>query len=212
MTCQQPGVSTFPNLRHYRPLRTFSLVLVLAGTVACNGENPVSPGPQAAGHSLVQSGPTTVSFLSYLTPDEEAQAEVRSMDAEVSWMDSELGGPEPLQFGATGINSTTKKGPSRRGNVTPTDPLLNPNFFVADPCKLEYTECLYRCLLTKLEFDSHRGDYFRDAEEFWENTFTGRWYLNRLEGGPQDRLANSLYWMRFHFRNYQAMDCKSYRR
>ena len=126
-------------------------------------------------------------------------------------MESELGGIESLQFGATGINGTKKKGPSKPGNVTPTDPILTPSFFVADPCKLDYVECLYQCLVTKLEFDLHSGDFRRDYEEFWENTFTGRYHLNRLPGGPQDRMPNSLYWLRFHYRNYQAMNCKSYR-
>lgn len=202
--CASPP--TVSNLRRHRPQRTLSIMLALVGAAACGGESPVAPGPDATPQGQM-SAPATPSFLSYLTPDAQAVVEVRDMESQVNSWGAELGTGMGAQSSTTtgNLSLKTKGRTPARGTGTVT-----PSMYPGDDCTLEYIECVYQCLWTRAQFQGHEADFWRASTEFWFNYKEGKFWLNHLQGGPQDKMSGSYYWMGFYARRFRSLACNSY--
>ena len=212
------GPSTVSILRHHGRQRTLAVMFALAGTLACGGESPVSPGPQAAVPARDMKPPTTASFLSYLTPYEQAIVEVQDMKQEVAaeivyyWGAGALTPPAPTPIptsfssSAPAFSASTKKG----GKV-PLDPTIGAMYIPPGGCNKAYIDCVYECLyLREVEWRSYYAEFVRAEDEFFSNVWQGKHYLNNLMGGPQDKLRDNFYMMRQVYTKFKQMTCKRY--
>lgn len=176
-------------------------MLALVGTVACGAESPVSPGPQGAALPRDIKAPTSASFLNYLTPQQQAEAEVTDMAKDATTMGNYV---DPITSTTSATLSTQGK-TSRRG---PGD--IGVMYIPAGGCKKEYIECVYDCLYLKVEFRWYSSEFWRAHDEFWSNIWSGKHYLNTLMGGPQDQMGSNFYQMRQVYNTFKGNMCKNY--
>jgi hypothetical protein len=212
MTHPHPRPFTVSNWRYHRRQRTLAVMLVVAGTVACGGESPVSPDPQAVVSQRDMKAPTSASYLlNYLTPYDAALVEVQNMNTEISaeivyyWGAGTLTPPQPTPI-PTSFSSNAKKG----GKV-PLDPTIGVMYIPAGGCSLAYIDCVYECLyLREVEWRQAYAEFMRAEDEFFSNIKDGKHYLNQLWGGPQDRMQSNFYQMVQVYRKFKQYTCKKY--
>jgi hypothetical protein len=152
--------------------------------------------------------PTSPSFLSYLTPYEQAIVEIQDMKTEISaeivyyWGAGTLTPPAPTPIPGVGSLSTTTKGGK---------PGVSVMYIPAGGCNKAYIDCVYECLyLREVDWRSYYSEFLRAEDEFFSNLWQGKHYLNNLMGGPQDRLRDNFYQMRQVYTKFKQLTCKRY--
>jgi hypothetical protein len=121
-------------------------------------------------------------------------------------MDAQVGVPAGTLSAASPSISALTAGPKNRLSR----PITVTPYLWAGGCNWEYTECVQQCLLTRYDFQTASGDFWRADHDFWDNTLHGNWYLNTIRGGPQEKMSLALYQMNQQANRFRSLDCNRY--
>ena len=138
------------------------------------------------------------------------EAGTQSMELEVlgsSTRSASLGlTPQTQTVSLWGRTQTTDK----HKGAKVTYPSVSPDYYPLGDCTMDYIDCVQKCEEIRIDFQNATGDFWRADDDFWQNTLTGRFYLNNLPGGPSSALRNSYYLLGQYRNQFANLGCKKY--